>query len=98
MIRRPPRSTLFPYTTLFRSRNDVPAKFDVVMVLLTKWLGSGARIIGFQTLKELYGEYSTAASFGVDSSPSDLIVFLRERVLALHLAPKHIRTDPLISR
>src|SRR2546430_12564799 len=23
MIRRPPRSTLFPYTTLFRSRNDV---------------------------------------------------------------------------
>ena len=22
MIRRPPRSTLFPYTTLFRSKND----------------------------------------------------------------------------
>src|SRR2546430_11240584 len=28
MIRRPPRSTLFPYTTLFRSkRDDVPEKF-----------------------------------------------------------------------
>src|SRR2546422_8623116 len=25
MIRRPPRSTLFPYTTLFRSRTSVPA-------------------------------------------------------------------------
>src|SRR3712207_8121007 len=25
MIRRPPRSTLFPYTTLFRSRNCAPA-------------------------------------------------------------------------
>src|SRR2546430_13318092 len=25
MIRRPPRSTLFPYTTLFRSRDDVDA-------------------------------------------------------------------------
>src|SRR2546425_9624785 len=25
MIRRPPRSTLFPYTTLFRSRNGVYA-------------------------------------------------------------------------
>src|SRR2546428_7443503 len=25
MIRRPPRSTLFPYTTLFRSREDVHA-------------------------------------------------------------------------
>src|SRR3712207_7612589 len=24
MIRRPPRSTLFPYTTLFRSHHDVP--------------------------------------------------------------------------
>src|SRR2546422_5069619 len=28
MIRRPPRSTLFPYTTLFRS--DVPAQNDQV--------------------------------------------------------------------
>src|SRR5947199_4500022 len=25
MIRRPPRSTLFPYTTLFRSHDDEPA-------------------------------------------------------------------------
>src|SRR2546430_12869445 len=24
MIRRPPRSTLFPYTTLFRSQDDTP--------------------------------------------------------------------------
>src|SRR3989449_7710029 len=27
MIRRPPRSTLFPYTTLFRSPRDVPARW-----------------------------------------------------------------------
>src|SRR3712207_8896900 len=26
MIRRPPRSTLFPYTTLFRSRQRVPVR------------------------------------------------------------------------
>src|SRR2546430_11602816 len=26
MIRRPPRSTLFPYTTLFRSLDDWPAR------------------------------------------------------------------------
>src|SRR6266436_9216162 len=25
MIRRPPRSTLFPYTTLFRSRTEAPS-------------------------------------------------------------------------
>src|SRR3989442_3784020 len=31
MIRRPPRSTLFPYTTLFRStRGGAPAGFDVM--------------------------------------------------------------------
>src|SRR5258706_8234452 len=26
MIRRPPRSTLFPYTTLFRSQNELPGQ------------------------------------------------------------------------
>src|SRR3712207_7618670 len=29
MIRRPPRSTLFPYTTLFRSLVDAPDPFDL---------------------------------------------------------------------
>src|SRR2546426_9160406 len=33
MIRRPPRSTLFPYTTLFRSRANLPGKLPVRMVL-----------------------------------------------------------------
>src|SRR3989442_6153525 len=28
MIRRPPRSTLFPYTTLFRSSDYVPAEVE----------------------------------------------------------------------
>src|SRR5258707_9173080 len=32
MIRRPPRSTLFPYTTLFRSRLDDRMR-DVVVIL-----------------------------------------------------------------
>src|SRR5438034_6382709 len=42
MIRRPPRSTLFPYTTLFRSRVSVvlslalPARLPVKSTLLTE--------------------------------------------------------------
>src|SRR5258707_6330020 len=32
MIRRPPRSTLFPYTTLFRSHRVVGAQHNVVVV------------------------------------------------------------------
>src|SRR5256885_6837658 len=41
MIRRPPRSTLFPYTTLFRSGNDAPTvigrllAFVLVLLALT---------------------------------------------------------------
>src|SRR5256885_11894749 len=31
MIRRPPRSTLFPYTTLFRSRQDLRGVADAVV-------------------------------------------------------------------
>src|SRR2546425_9483326 len=30
MIRRPPRSTLFPYTTLFRSRRSTPAQVQPI--------------------------------------------------------------------
>src|SRR3712207_7836457 len=39
MIRRPPRSTLFPYTTLFRSRRMMghrQADRDLAIVLLTE--------------------------------------------------------------
>src|SRR3712207_7990489 len=32
MIRRPPRSTLFPYTTLFRSVDESPERRAVAMV------------------------------------------------------------------
>src|SRR5258708_12539575 len=31
MIRRPPRSTLFPYTTLFRSKRAISAVIDAVI-------------------------------------------------------------------
>src|SRR5262245_64510887 len=34
MLRRPPRSTLFPYTTLFRSRPGVGDQADRIMRLL----------------------------------------------------------------
>src|SRR2546429_9800752 len=47
MIRRPPRSTLFPYTTLFRS---IPRNFSVDVVLsesdsrLTPGMGATVRV------------------------------------------------------
>src|SRR2546430_9208030 len=39
MIRRPPRSTLFPYTTLFRSEGAVLGLLDDVRRLAEKLLG-----------------------------------------------------------
>src|SRR4051794_41368842 len=36
MIRRPPRSTLFPYTTLFRSRDERPDQLPRVVVAVAE--------------------------------------------------------------
>src|SRR3712207_7547015 len=44
MIRRPPKSTLFPYTTLFRSLVDVEYRLFTVPFLL--WLISGLLLRG----------------------------------------------------
>src|SRR5687767_15208658 len=41
MVRRPPRSTLFPYTTLFRSLERVPGRCVVAMEATS---GSGTSI------------------------------------------------------
>src|SRR5258708_39814706 len=38
MIRRPPRSTLFPYTTLFRSSNDIHRNLEVPLAGISEQL------------------------------------------------------------
>src|SRR5438270_3702815 len=38
MIRRPPRSTLFPYTTLFRSLKQHDEAMDKVRERLSEWI------------------------------------------------------------
>src|SRR3712207_8279807 len=40
MIRRPPRSTLFPYTTLFRSPDDVIPPDRLAAVVMAAGLGT----------------------------------------------------------
>src|SRR2546430_6635293 len=49
MIRRPPRSTLFPYTTLFRSNVEAVPGGDVA-VDLDERLGDFARAIDYRGL------------------------------------------------
>src|SRR3712207_8298610 len=49
MIRRPPRSTLFPYTTLFRSTDrfhlDAVLGAFLAGIVLRRWVGSAAPVL-----------------------------------------------------
>src|SRR3712207_6729618 len=55
MIRRPPRSTLFPYTTLFRSSNDFIVILDGVVEVIDDFVGE-ARTIGTFLAGRFLGE------------------------------------------
>src|SRR5256885_2813529 len=66
MIRRPPRSTLFPYTTLFRSAGVTLGWGSVVLMLLgTQWyilfnVIAGATAIPFDLLEAARSEEHTS--------------------------------------
>src|SRR2546430_8082052 len=49
MIRRPPRSTLFPYTTLFRS----PLEFHILRYQPRPWTPADTLVISANMIKEL---------------------------------------------
>src|SRR5258708_18993885 len=56
MIRRPPRSTLFPYTTLFRSQNVI-AQGDTILIQPANAErayvpGGGVRALGIRRLED----------------------------------------------
>src|SRR2546425_6546763 len=71
MIRRPPRSTLFPYTTLFRSHAEAPA--DLLPQQLAALVADDAiehapgllrvldRIVGYQRSEEHTSELQSLA-------------------------------------
>src|SRR2546430_17682469 len=58
MIRRPPRSTLFPYTTLFRSRSSLEGRFLKVNPALVTMLGydSEAQVLALELDRDVYVE------------------------------------------
>src|SRR2546422_1899690 len=72
MIRRPPRSTLFPYTTLFRSPGADLLRPDAALYREEKEAVYGAahrafdllvRVAGDETIRELLRRMSGGASF-----------------------------------
>src|SRR5258708_31823515 len=62
MIRRPPRSTLFPYTTLFRSMWGNTDEGSQALRILKSWLvllGVFAAIIGFSKTNHRSEEHTS---------------------------------------
>src|SRR2546426_11998104 len=78
MIRRPPRSTLFPYTTLFRSGRGLACRaIQLRLEQLVSEVGPGAHTPG--GLEVAPGPLSRALGLGQRPVP------LRARELCLHL-------------
>src|SRR5256885_10609030 len=68
MIRRPPRSTLFPYTTLFRSAYGLIA----VLVALTGGLGNALFTANLPTIQGQMGLTSSEAAWRSEEHTSEL--------------------------
>src|SRR3712207_2547019 len=62
MIRRPPRSTLFPYTTLFRSIEPLPTGYIIIGENTTAWFVGRAKGIPFDK-SNIAVMYSLAAQY-----------------------------------
>src|SRR5258705_8815733 len=61
MIRRPPRSTLFPYTTLFRSREVLEWHFKHALLDDRLWIVTavdGPRIVAYAIFKKAINQRS----------------------------------------
>src|SRR3989475_3540823 len=70
MIRRPPRSTLFPYTTLFRSHYGMLGDVDIITSTLGKALGGAAG--GFTAGPPALSDYLDRKSTRLNSSHSQI--------------------------
>src|SRR3712207_9210141 len=77
MIRRPPRSTLFPYTTLFRSNNNTPQAILITEVWLIITSPACRKRLG--TRKAAAGE---EGAIHAEHAPNGLVIL--ETVPILH--------------
>src|SRR2546430_13711189 len=74
MIRRPPRSTLFPYTTLFRSQPAILAHSAAVFAVVGPKIDGAAVAAAGHSL----GEYSAYIAAGA-LAPTDAAALVRRR-------------------
>src|SRR2546422_5800941 len=88
MIRRPPRSTLFPYTTLFRSIPRVSRDPD-------RWPPALRRgVVRYDVSGEYHGTLGDRKSTRLNSSHG----YISYAVFCLKKKKKHTKTDTLLGR
>src|SRR2546425_9705721 len=82
MIRRPPRSTLFPYTTLFRSEEHVKEDGTITLLLNQSFRAAGKRRGDLE--KEIHDRYVTNyfQNLTVVIKPQDRFYFVDGEVRA----------------
>src|SRR2546430_7637081 len=75
MIRRPPRSTLFPYTTLFRSNlrasRETELAADYPLHVVCAWMGNNALVAQKHYLQVTEGDWKRAAQNPAQSAAED---------------------------
>src|SRR2546429_6799064 len=97
MIRRPPRSTLFPYTTLFRSRVR-GGRGDAVdgLALLCDAAGVVAGVVDAEDARSAHGrseEHTLNSSHGYIS----YAVFCLKKKKKIQIASSHALSSPQMS-
>ena len=71
-------------------RSEIGARFDDVVRVLTDVFGTSSRLLIYRTVVNLYEEYSVRPNFGFHDPLRDQLLFLRERVLADIMKPRHL--------
>src|SRR3712207_7828517 len=86
MIRRPPRSTLFPYTTLFRS-NECERLVDSGVVVVAAAGNRGYQ--NFETKEGIYEGYADRKSTRLNSSHANIsyaVFCLKKKIMSRTIA------------
>src|SRR2546425_6970137 len=96
MIRRPPRSTLFPYTTLFRSLDIMMPKIDGLQLLAKMKSDERFRDVPVLMISSMPPEEATVKSLGLGAADFIAKPFRVRELLARVRA--HIRSAQELAR
>src|SRR2546428_6840044 len=83
MIRRPPRSTLFPYTTLFRSDEDTIRTADWIIDIGPGAGEHGGRIVAEGRLEDILRSEEHTSELQSRSDPVCLLLLEKQNTLGL---------------